>query len=155
MVLMQIRLAAMVLPVFIRPLRHDLAAWLLAGMCLAALGPFLLLAHPGYSQYYFVYGATPFGCVLWAWALSHLVGDSRERAVAASVTAGAVADAGLGIHVVEDEIRDGDLRRRAGAGFGQRRHSPSARRSAAARCRCNADAAASGSRRFNALTAPA
>lgn len=85
-VLMLVRLASLVLPFFLRRLRRDLAAWFLAGTCAAALGPFLLLGHPGYSEYYFVYGVIPFGSVLWAWAVCDLVGDSRQRAVAASVT---------------------------------------------------------------------
>ncbi|MEO7000109.1 MAG: hypothetical protein ABI112_18690 [Terracoccus sp.] len=82
------RLCSFVLPFALPRLRSDLAAWLLAGACASAFVPFLLLAHAGYSQFYFVQGAIPFGSALWAWGVADLVGRSRSRARMAA--AGAV-----------------------------------------------------------------
>jgi len=82
--LMVLRLLAAFLPLFQRTLRGDLAAWLLSGICLAALVPFLGLGHIGYSEFYFVFGAVPFGCVLAMWSLSTLV---QENDPGARVTA--------------------------------------------------------------------
>lgn len=80
------RLLAGLLPFFQRALRTDLAAWLLAGLCLTPFLPFFAIAHPGYSQFYFLFGAIPFGSALWAWSIGELVGDSRARARAAAAT---------------------------------------------------------------------
>ena len=80
------RLLAGVLPFVQRALRSDLAAWLLAGTCLTPFIPFFVIAHSGYSQFYFVLGAIPFGSALWAWSIAELVGDSRRRARAAALT---------------------------------------------------------------------
>lgn len=81
-----VRLLSGVLPFFQRSLRSDLAAWLMAGMCLTSFVPFLVIAHPGYSEFYFVYGAIPVGSALWAWSIGELVGDSRTRARAAATS---------------------------------------------------------------------
>ncbi|GAA2488077.1 hypothetical protein [Terrabacter carboxydivorans] len=80
------RLLAGFLPFFQRALRTDLAAWLLAGLCLTPFLPFFVIAHNGYSQFYFLFGAIPFGSALWAWSIGELVGDSRARAKAAAAT---------------------------------------------------------------------
>lgn len=75
-----VRLSSAVLPFLQEALRRDLAAWLMAGMCLTSFIPFLLIAHPGYSEFYFVYGAVPVGSALWAWGIGEIVGVSRSRA---------------------------------------------------------------------------
>lgn len=80
------RLLSGVLPFFQRALRTDLAAWLLAGLCLTPFLPFFVIAHGGYSEFYFLFGAIPFGSALWAWSIGELVGDSRTRAKAAATT---------------------------------------------------------------------
>lgn len=82
------RLCSFALPFALPRLRSDLAAWLLAGACASAFVPFFLLAHAGYSQFYFVQGAIPFGSALWAWGVADLVGRSPARARVAA--AGAV-----------------------------------------------------------------
>lgn len=64
---------------FLRDLRDDLVAWLLGGIVVAAWLPFLLMSHNGYSQYYFIYGAMPFGAVLWGWIVAIVVGHHRRR----------------------------------------------------------------------------
>ena len=66
------RLLAGFIPFFQRALRTDLAAWLLAGLCLTPFIPFFVIAHSGYSQYYFLFGAIPFGSALWAWSIGEL-----------------------------------------------------------------------------------
>ncbi len=83
-----VRLLSFVLPLLQRSLRRDLRAWLLAGTCAVSVVPFLVLSHTGYSQFYFVQGAIPFGAVLWAWSLVELV---RRSPGSARVTAGALA----------------------------------------------------------------
>lgn len=80
------RLLAGFIPFFQRALRTDLAAWLLAGLCLTPFIPFFVIAHSGYSQFYFLFGAIPFGSALWAWSIGELIGDSRTRARAAAAT---------------------------------------------------------------------
>lgn len=80
------RLLAGFVPFFQRALRTDLAAWLLAGLCLTPFLPFFVIAHAGYSQFYFLFGSIPFGAALWAWSIGELVGDSRARAKAAAAT---------------------------------------------------------------------
>ena len=72
------RLLAGFIPFFQRALRTDLAAWLLAGLCLTPFIPFFVIAHSGYSQYYFLFGAIPFGSALWAWSIGELIG-TRAR----------------------------------------------------------------------------
>ncbi len=57
--LMIIRNLAFVLPLFHRAMRIDLGAWLLAGSCLASVLVYFTLAHGGYSELYFAYGAIP------------------------------------------------------------------------------------------------
>ena len=85
-----LRLLSLFLPIFQRTLRRDPSAWLLSGICLAALGPYLGLGHVGFSEVYFVFGALPFGCVLTMWALSDLVRDNA-RSARVTVVAGAGA----------------------------------------------------------------
>ncbi|MCH8627706.1 hypothetical protein MM440_07885 [Arsenicicoccus piscis] len=59
-------------------LRRDPVAWLLCGICGSATAAVLLIAHAGYSELYFAYGATPFGIVAGAWWLGELIdGDAR------------------------------------------------------------------------------
>ncbi len=82
-----VRGLALFLPFFQRALRKDLGAWLLAGSCFASFIPFFLLAHRGYSEYYFIYGTIPFGAALWAWSLSDLLRGNRARIIVAGVTA--------------------------------------------------------------------
>lgn len=89
------RLCSFALPFALPRLRSDLAAWLLAGACASAFVPFFLLAHAGYSQFYFVQGAIPFGSALWAWGVADLVGRSRARARVAAVGAGCVGAASV------------------------------------------------------------
>lgn len=89
------RLCSFVLPFVLPRLRSDLAAWLLAGACASAFAPFFLLAHAGYSQFYFVQGAIPFGSALWAWGVADLVGRSRSRARVAAIGAVCVGAASV------------------------------------------------------------
>ena len=74
-----LRNLALFLPLVQRTLRRDLAAWLLAGACFASFLPFFLLAHSGYSEYYFVYGTIPFGSALWAWSVQDLLRRHRTQ----------------------------------------------------------------------------
>lgn len=77
-------------PFFDPHLRRNLGAWLLAGMCASSLVPLFLMGHRGYSQYYFLFAAVPFGSVLWGWVVVRAVGRSRAAAVAAVVTVSVV-----------------------------------------------------------------
>ncbi|WP_093248261.1 hypothetical protein [Tessaracoccus oleiagri] len=87
---MVVAMSAVFVPI-VKGLRSDLAAWLLGGILVAAWLPFLLMSHRGYSQYYFLYGAMPFGAVLWGWITAIAVGRSPSR------RAGLVLAAGLGL----------------------------------------------------------
>ena len=83
-----VRLLSGLIPFVQRALRVDLAAWLLAGACLSAFFPFLIIAHDGYSQFYFLFGVVPLGTALWAWSIGELVGNSLARARVAAWTLG-------------------------------------------------------------------
>jgi hypothetical protein len=89
--LMIVRNLGFVLPFLHRSLRRDLGAWLMAGACLASVLVYFSLAHSGYSQLYFVYGAIPYGSALWAWAIKEQVTGNPGRKVVAVVTAAVVA----------------------------------------------------------------
>jgi len=54
-------------------LRTDPAAWFLAGVAVAGWGVYLTLAHPAYSQAYFLRLANPVASVFGAWALASVV----------------------------------------------------------------------------------
>jgi len=85
-----VRVLSFVLPLLLTRLRQDLAAWLLSGVCLAACLVFMTLAHNGFSQVYFIYGATPFGSVLWAWGLREILRGHRGRQLVAMGTTAVV-----------------------------------------------------------------
>lgn len=75
-------------------LRTDLSAWLVSGTCAAAFGPFFLVSHAGYSQYYFLFGVVPAGCALLAWVVADVIEGHRGRAllaVGSGVVTGPVA----------------------------------------------------------------
>lgn len=85
---------AFLLPLTVRQLRLDLAAWFLAGAVALSWGPFLFYGHGGFSEIYFMLGAIPFACVLIPWALAALVGYRRSAArvvTVAVLTSGAAA----------------------------------------------------------------
>ena len=84
-----LRVCAFVLPLFRPRLRGDLRAWLLAGTCLSACGPFLLVSHGGYSQYYFMYGVIPVGTSLLLWGLADAI-DDDARVARLAATGGVV-----------------------------------------------------------------
>ncbi|MBO9522249.1 MAG: hypothetical protein J7518_11985 [Nocardioidaceae bacterium] len=52
-----------------RPALLDPAAILVTGMVVASVGVVVLLAHPGYSEYFFLRSGLPFGYLLVAWGL--------------------------------------------------------------------------------------
>ncbi|WP_256796052.1 hypothetical protein [Terrabacter sp. Ter38] len=114
--LIVLRLLPALLPFFQGTLRRDLSAWVLSGLCLAALVPFLGLGHVGYSEYYFVFGAIPFGCVLALWSLSALVrdhpGSRRVTLAVAGTSALLTAVVGWyrlgspGISTLDDMVRE-------------------------------------------------
>ncbi|WP_121031090.1 hypothetical protein [Terracoccus luteus] len=93
-----VRLLSFVLPFLQRSLRRDLRAWLLAGTCAVSVVPFLVLSHTGYSQFYFVQGAIPFGAVLWVWSLVELVRRSpgSRQVTVAALAVGALVTAVVG-----------------------------------------------------------
>ena len=55
-----------------RGLRSNPVVQLLAGLVIGMTVPFLLLDHPGFSQWYFLYAATPFGVLLTLWLVRDL-----------------------------------------------------------------------------------
>ncbi|MEP7332335.1 MAG: hypothetical protein ABI692_09630 [Terracoccus sp.] len=83
-----------------RPLRGDLGAWLLAGVCASSLVPFFALGHQGYSEYYFVYTTIPVGSALLAWSCAVSLEGRRVSARAAAVTAAASAALTMAIAAV-------------------------------------------------------
>ncbi|GAA1255147.1 hypothetical protein [Oryzihumus leptocrescens] len=92
-----LRTVLLVLPLLLRRLRADLMAWVLAGACAAGLAALLGISHPGYSEYYFVEGTTPFGAVLGAWGLVEV---TRGRSRRARVTAVSAVAAGAAVSAV-------------------------------------------------------
>ncbi len=92
-----LRTCAFVVVLVQRPLRGDLAAWLLAGVCASSFVPFFALGHQGYSQYYFVYTAIPVGSVLLAWSCAASLEGRRVSARAVAVTAAASGAATVAI----------------------------------------------------------
>ena len=62
-----------------RRLRADLGAWLVAGVTASAFVPIFVIAHTGYSQYYFLYGVIPVGSALLMYAVAEFVGSDRRR----------------------------------------------------------------------------
>ena len=55
-----------------RGLRSNPVVQLLAGLVIGMTVPFLFLDHPGFSQWYFLYAATPFGVLLTLWLVRDL-----------------------------------------------------------------------------------
>lgn len=101
MALAILRNLSLFLPLLHGAMRRDLAAWLTAGTCLASCLVLFILAHRGFSQVYFIYGAIPFGSALWAWSLSIMLRGNRARQIASAVTAvvvGAVTTWGYFAH---------------------------------------------------------
>ena len=90
-----LRTLLLVLPLVLRPLRRDPMAWALSGMCAAGLLATFVIAHPGYSEYYFLYTTVPFGAVLGAWGLTAVARSSPRaaRVALAGVGLGAVVSA--------------------------------------------------------------
>lgn len=86
-----LRTFALVVVLVQRPLRGDLGAWLLAGVCASSLVPFFALGHQGYSEYYFVYTTIPVGSALLAWSCSVSLEGRRVSTRAVAVTAAASA----------------------------------------------------------------
>jgi hypothetical protein len=83
-------------------LRNDPAAWFMAGVAFAGWGVYLILAHPAYSQAYFLRLANPVASVFGAWALACAVpriagGGRRVAAVLAGGTAIGVAVVAIGL----------------------------------------------------------
>lgn len=62
---------------FTPQLRQSLSAWFIGGIVMAGWLPFLLMAHPGYSQVYFYYSAVPFAAVLVGWLAACLLPKTR------------------------------------------------------------------------------
>ncbi|MEO7000108.1 MAG: hypothetical protein ABI112_18685 [Terracoccus sp.] len=84
-----LRTLAFVVVLVQRPLRADLAAWLLAGACASSLVPFFVLGHRGYSEYYFVYTTIPVGSALLAWSCALSIERWQVSTRAVAVTASA------------------------------------------------------------------
>jgi len=78
-----------------KPLRKDPAVWFMIGAVLAGWGVYLLLAHPGNSQAYFLRLANPLATVLGAWALAAAVPSTERtgRGVIAALAGGTLVGA--------------------------------------------------------------
>jgi hypothetical protein len=63
-----------------RPIRRDMAAWLLAGIVVAGWGGGLLINHVANGEMYFMFSAIPAGSALTAWLLA-VVAPARRRAL--------------------------------------------------------------------------
>ena len=61
-----------------RPIRRDLAAWLLAGVVVAGWGAGLLINHVANGEMYFMFSAIPAGSALTAWLLAVVAPASRR-----------------------------------------------------------------------------
>jgi len=81
-----------------RRLRSDPAAWFMAGVVLAGWGIYLVLAHPAFSQKYFLRLAHPVAAVFGAWALAAAIpcGARAGRRIAAALAGGTI----IGVAVV-------------------------------------------------------
>jgi hypothetical protein len=81
-----------------RHLYKDPGAWFLAGFVMAGWAVYMVLAHPNYSQAYFLRLASPMALVFAAWALAAAIPSSGRgrRRVGAVLTAGTL----IGIAVV-------------------------------------------------------
>lgn len=123
-----IRLFAWVFVPTMERLRTDLAAWFLSGVSIASLLALILISHPGYSQYYFPFGAMPIGAVLCAWTVSELVAKARPGWVAltAAVSIGAAVNGFFSYRAfhapreaggILQSAREGNFRGAAIAGF--------------------------------------
>ncbi len=76
---------------FLKSLRENLAAWLVAGVIAASMVFMFGMRHSGFSEVYFQIGAVPFAAVMTAWVARELVGGRTDRRDVSLLVGSAVA----------------------------------------------------------------